>query len=363
MSGLPVMDGNDMVTRQHNARGATLIELMLAMVIAIMVVGAGFTVLYATDQATRTNDQVVDMQQSARMAMELIARDVRAAGFGMGGQVGGCVTGGIPAPIVPIDNNPAGPDTGPDAISLVVPVTSTAVPAWTLANPVGPGFSQLILQTGAVAGMTSAGFSVSALATAQISINGALTATVSAMAGDTLTLSSPVSAPATFPAGTPVYLLQCVTYTVGTTPVQCDNSAPCLLRNGTPMVGGIEDLQVAYGCDGCNVAVNGGVPDGIVDDQNGSGAFDTADYITDNTWSSPPFIPSTIRLIQIAVVARQRSKAEGFSEGHAPMVVSSGPLVVSDHNASSDAGYDAASYAQFRRRVLVRTVEVRNLGF
>lgn len=352
-----------MITRRHNEQGATLVELMLAMVIAIMIVGAGFTVLYATDQATRTNDQIVDMQQNARMAMELIARDVRAAGFGMGGQVGGCVTSGIPAPIVPIDNNPAGPDTGPDSISLVVPVTSTAVPAWTLANPVGPGFSQLTLQTGAMAGMTSAGFSVTALPTAQISINGAMTATVSAVAGDTLTLSSTVSAPAAFPAGTPVYLLQCVTYTVGTTPVQCDNSAPCLLRNGTPMVDGIEDFQVAYGCDGCNAAVNGGVPDGIVDDQDSSGAFDVADYITNSTWSSPPFIPSTIRLIRIAVVARQRSVDQGFSEGRVPMAVSNGPLVVSDHNPSSDAGYDATTYSHFRRRVLSRTVEVRNLAF
>ena len=352
-----------MINRHHNTQGATLIELMLAMVIAIMIVAAGFTVLYATDQATRTNDQVVDMQQNARMAMELIARDVRAAGFGMGGQVGSCVTSGIPAPIVPIDNNPAGPDTGPDAISLVIPVTSTAAPGWTLVNPVGPGFSQITLQAGAVAAMMSAGLSVAALPTAQISINGAITATISAVAGDTLTLSSTVSAPVAFPAGTPVYLLQCVTYTVGTTPVQCDNSSPCLLRNGTPMVDGIEDLQAAYGCDGCNVAVNEGVPDGIVDDQNGSGTFDAADYITDSTWSSPPFIPSTIRLIRISVVARQRANDQGFSEGRVPMSVSNGPVVMSDHDPSGDTGYNAATYAQFRRRVLIRTVDVRNLAF
>lgn len=352
-----------MLNCHHNAQGVTLIELMLAMVIAGMIVAAGFTVLYATDQATRTNDQIVETQQNARMAMELIARDVRAAGFGMGGQVGGCVTSGIPAPIVPIDNNPVGPDTGPDSISLVVPVTSTAVPGWTLANTVGPGFSQITLHAGAVAEMMSAGLSVAALPTAQISINGAMTATVSTVAGDTLTLVSTVSAPAAFPAGTPVYLLQCVTYTVGTTPVQCDNSAPCLLRNGTPMVDGIEDLQVAYGCDGCNVAVNGGVPDGIVDDQNSSGTFDAADYITNSTWSSPPFVPSTIRLIRIVVVARQRSSDRGFGEGHVLMSVSSGPVVVSDHDPSGDTGYNATTYSQFRRRVLSRTVDVRNLAF
>ncbi|OGW89344.1 MAG: hypothetical protein A3K11_09800 [Nitrospirae bacterium RIFCSPLOWO2_12_FULL_63_8] len=352
-----------MTTFHHNEQGATLIELMLAMVIASMIVAAGFTVLYATDQATRTNDQIVDTQQNARMAMELIARDVRAAGFGMGGQVGGCVTNGIPAPIVPLDNNPAGPDTGPDAISLVVPVTSTAAPGWSLANPVGPGFSQITLHAGAVAEMMSAGFSIATLPTAQISINGAMTETVSAVSGDTLTFARTVSAPASFPAGTKVYLLQCVTYTVGTTPVQCDNSAPCLLRNGTPMVDGIEDFQVAYGCDGCNVAVNGGVPDGIVDDQDSSGAFDAADFITNSTWSSPPFIPSTIRLIRIAVVARQRSTDRGISEGHAPMSVSFGPVVVSDHDPSGDAGYNAATYSQFRRRGLSRTVDVRNLAF
>ena len=351
-----------MITRIHNARGTTLIELMVAMVIAILIVGAGFTMLLSTDRATRANDQIVDMQQNARMAIELIARDVRAAGFGMAGQVGGCATGGIPAPVVPIDNNPAGPDTGPDAISLVVPVTSLATPGWALANPVGPGFSQITLVAGAVAEMTSAGFSAAALPTAQISIDGAVTAAVSAVAGDTLTLSSTVSPPAAFPAGTRVYLLQCVTYTVGTTPVQCDNSAPCLLRNGTPMVDGIEDVQVAYACDGCNLAVNGGVSDGIVDDQNGSGSFDAADYVTNSTWSSPPFIPSTIRLVQVTVVARQGSAAEGFGEGHGPVTVSTGPVVVSDHDPSGDAGYNATTYSQFRRRVLSRTLEVRNLA-
>ena len=351
-----------MIKRLQNAQGTTLVELLLAIVIATMIVGAGFTMLHATDRATRTNEQIVDMQQSARMAIELIARDVRAAGFGMDAQVGGCATGGIPAPIVPIDNNPAGADTGPDAISLVVPVTGATAPGWTLANPVGPGFSQITLRPGAVAEMMSAGLSVLTPPTAQISINGAKTATVSAVAGDTLSLSSTISPPATFPAGTPVYLLQCITYRVSTTPAQCDNSAPCLLRNGTPMVDGIEDIQFSYGCDGCNAAVNGGVPDGIVDDQNGSGTFDTADYITNSGWASPPLVPSTIRLVRVTIVARQRATDLGFGDGHVPITVSGGPVVVSDHDPSGDAGFDATTYSQYRRRVFTRTLEVRNLA-
>jgi type IV pilus assembly protein PilW len=34
---------------------------------------------------------------------------------------------------------------------------------------------------------------------------------------------------------------------------------------------------------------------------------------------------------------------------------------VSDHNPSVDAGYNATTYQQQRRRVLTRTIQVRNL--
>jgi type IV pilus assembly protein PilW len=344
-------------------RGATLIEVMAGVVVTLVVVAAGYITLNTTSKATRANDQTVDTQQNARVAMELIARDIKLAGYGMVGQVGGCALGGTPAAIVPSDNNPTGADSGPDSISMVVPITSPGAPYWTLANVVGPGFSQLTLQAGAVPNMVTEGLNVGSSTTAQVSINGTVTATVSNVAGNMLVLSSNIPAPATFPAGTPVYFLQCVRYSIGANAAACPGAnAPCLLRNGQPIVDGIEDIQFAYACDGCNTAVNGGIADSIADDQNASGSFDQADFMTNNTWTVSPLTPEKIRLVQITVVARQTIADQGSGEARVPMTATAAPLVVSDHNHSSDTTYNASTYPQFRRRVLTRTIETRNLG-
>ena len=97
--------------------GFTLVELMIGLSVTVVVVAAGFTVLTTTQRATRANDQVANTQQSARIAMDLISRDIKLAGFGMIGRAGACGNA-----IVPGDNDPTGPDKGPDQISLVVPV-------------------------------------------------------------------------------------------------------------------------------------------------------------------------------------------------------------------------------------------------
>ncbi len=359
-------------------RGVTLVELMAGIFVTLIVVAAGFTALNTTNKAVRANDQTVDTQQNVRVAMELLARDIKLAGFGMATQVGACALAGNPAAIVPADNSPGGADAGPDSISLVVPTTSSLAPLWTLANAVGPGFNQITLQAGAAANMVAAGLNTASPTTAQISINGAVTATVSAISGDTLTLSNTITSPATFPAGTPVYLLQCVTYQVIRPPdtnAVCGGNAPCLVRGITvalncdvaaspcaPITDGIEDIQFAYACDGCNAAVNGGVADGVVDDQNASGTFDQADFITNSSWTVAPLTPDKIRLVQVNVVARQTVADQGLGEGRTAMVATAGPLVISDHNHAADATFDATTYPQFRRRVLTRTVQTRNLG-
>jgi type IV pilus assembly protein PilW len=333
-----------------------------------------------TTKAVIANDQPVDVQQNVRMAMSLLAHDIKAAGFGMVGQVGNCGIGGNPAAIVPQDNTPGGADSGPDAISLVVPTTSSTAPLWTLnaaAGPGGIGFSQLVLQPGAVAAMVSAGLAVNST----ISLNGAVSATVSNInaPGNTLTLASQVASPASFPIGTQVHLLQCITYQVIPLPDNfnvCQGSAPCLVRGVVtaglncnvaaspclPIVDGIEDLQLGYACDGCSAAVNGGVPDKEIDDINGSGVFDTGDFVTNSTWTAAPLVPSTIRLVQINLVARQSATDLGTGETSRAGVYTTAPIAVSDHNPATDPGYNAAAYTQLRRRLLIRAIETRNVG-
>lgn len=373
---------NRMMDRFRCQEGVTLIEMAAGILVTTVIVAAGFTVLSSTTKAVRANDQTVDLQQNIRVAMTLLARDIKVAGFGMVGPVGNCAVGGAPAAIVPQDNTPGGADAGPDAISLVVPTTSSVAPLWTLGvaagTPGGAGFTQITLQPGAVATMQTAGLAVNST----ISISGAVTATVGAInaASDRLTLTNAIAAPAVFPVGAQVYILECLTYQVIPVPDNfgvCLGSAPCLVRGVAgaglncnaaaspclPIVDGVEDLQLGYACDGCSAAVHGGVPDKIIDDLDGSGGFSAGDFWTNTTWATPPLTPSMIRMIQVSIVARQTAVDLGFGEsGSTPGTYTNGPIVISDHNPANDAGYNAVSYTQIRRRVLTRTIETRNLG-
>lgn len=319
-------------------RGATLVELMFGVAIAMAVMGAGYTVLNSSQKAASTNSQTAEMQQSARVAMELLTQDLKTAGFGMSGSVGGCANA-----IMPADNTPGGADVGPDSVSVVVPTLLSTLAAQVAG---GPTANAITLQSGAVAAMTPDGFGVGAT----VSINGALPGTVSGIAGDVLTLGNTVAAPAVFPADTPVFWLRCITYAIGTTAAACAGSAPCLLRGGVAIAEGIEDLQVAYACDGCN----GTASDGVIDDQNASNTFDAADFISNSTWTTSPMTPDTIRLVRISIVARQTHSDSKWS--------STAPIVAEDHSPTSNQGFSLGTYQQSRRRLLTRTVQVRNLG-
>ena len=64
-----------------NIKGMTLIELLVALVICGMVVAGIYRVFVAQSKAYTVQDQVVEVQQSVRSAMEILLRDLRMAGF------------------------------------------------------------------------------------------------------------------------------------------------------------------------------------------------------------------------------------------------------------------------------------------
>ena len=342
-------------------QGVTLVELLVGIVVASVIVAAAFTLLTTSQKSTQANDQAVETQQNVRIAMDLLSHDIKHAGFGMIGPVGACATA-----IVPLDHTPAGPDTGPDSVRLVVPIGTSIAPAWTLASAAGgtEAIPQITLTAGAVANMaTEAGGSLNG---AVITVAGVATATVTSVSGNTINFS-PIPPPVAFPAGMPVYLLQCVTYSIGTTAAACAGNSPCLLRNGVSIADGIEDIQFAYACDGCNAAVNGGVADRIIDNQGGGATgFDQADFVTDNAWSAAPLTPDKIRLVQVTVVARQTTVDQGLGEGRGTMALSPTALLVGDHDhsiglfAPGDFAGLNPPYSNFRRRVVTRTVETKN---
>lgn len=65
----------------HENKAFTLIELMVALVISAVIVAAIYSA-YAVQQKTYlAQDQVAEMQQNIRAAMDLLSRDVRMAGY------------------------------------------------------------------------------------------------------------------------------------------------------------------------------------------------------------------------------------------------------------------------------------------
>ena len=378
--------------------GMSLIEVMVAMVIGVAVVATAGTVLTGSGKASHTNNQVAQTQQNARIAMDLLAEDLKIAGFGMTGTVGGCTRA-----IMSRDNVNTGAlnainDSGPDRVSMVLPFTSSVAPLWTLAvqpqpNPLLPGYTGAVitLNAGAVAAMP-ANFKA---AGAIFSLGGSYSGTVTSVAGDTITFNDPLGATTVFPSGitpTRVFALQCITYQVIPPPDAvnnvCGGTAPCLVRGAVagldcnilnspcvPVADGIEDLQIAYACDGCVTAT----PDRAVDDMAGSAAgFDTLDFVSNTDWTiapawfATPMSADTIRLARITVVARETSPDQGVTEGSSPANNTSAPLIIEDHNpangvfiAPGGAGNDfsAATYPLTqRRRVLTRMIETRNIG-
>lgn len=60
--------------------GFGLTELMIAMVLGLIVIGAAFAIFQSSQATFRSNEGLSRIQESARAAFELISRDIRAAG-------------------------------------------------------------------------------------------------------------------------------------------------------------------------------------------------------------------------------------------------------------------------------------------
>lgn len=71
---------------RHSSPGFTLVEIMVAMVITLIVMGGVYRSLSDEDINYERNEKILDMQNNARVALDRIVRDVRRAGFlGCGG--------------------------------------------------------------------------------------------------------------------------------------------------------------------------------------------------------------------------------------------------------------------------------------
>jgi len=66
----------------HRQKGLTLTELAVAMTVAGILLAAGYGIFLTQQKTYALQDQVVDIQQNARVAINFMARDLRMAGHG-----------------------------------------------------------------------------------------------------------------------------------------------------------------------------------------------------------------------------------------------------------------------------------------
>jgi prepilin-type N-terminal cleavage/methylation domain-containing protein len=77
-----------------NQKGFTLIELLVAMVLSFILIGAIYGTFTSQQKSYTVQDQVAETQQNARMAMNILMRDILMAVYGM---PDGGITIGSPA--------------------------------------------------------------------------------------------------------------------------------------------------------------------------------------------------------------------------------------------------------------------------
>jgi type IV pilus assembly protein PilW len=68
------------VSGARRSSGFSLIELMVALVLGLLVAGAALAILQSNQATYRSNEGLNRIQENARIAFELMSRDIRAAG-------------------------------------------------------------------------------------------------------------------------------------------------------------------------------------------------------------------------------------------------------------------------------------------
>lgn len=77
---------------ESRPHGFTLLELLIVLALTGLVAGAGYTFYTTQFSASIQQERVADMQQNLRSAMEIMARDIRMAGYDPTGLAGAGIT-------------------------------------------------------------------------------------------------------------------------------------------------------------------------------------------------------------------------------------------------------------------------------
>jgi type IV pilus assembly protein PilW len=70
-----------MATAAADKQGFTLVELMVAMLMAVIFIAATITIVGQSSRTYRSQERVSDTQQDVRAALDMLVRDMRMAGY------------------------------------------------------------------------------------------------------------------------------------------------------------------------------------------------------------------------------------------------------------------------------------------
>ena len=355
----------------HNQVGLTLVELLVAMVIGMIVSAGAYSVFFSTTRTARKQEQVSEIQQNLRVAMERITQDIRQAGFGIpeDGSSLSFSNGSWSAPITVTNSNSA-----PDEITLLgvgykIGMTSGYNGALLMINPDFNGDDQFsgFMETRYVAASSDESGALEDTGTTSwdhkflqggttfrtdrrhLSIGGIeyVVATDYAVNGNNIAITADISNDP-YANNIPVYFLQSIRYLIegcydedgdgSFYPADSDESDFLCLKsedstglrgNGERVVAeGIEDIQFAYGVD---VSPR----DGKVDYP--ASGYNSAAFVSD------PADDSSIVAVRINIVARSRVRDQ-YDKSTRP--------AFEDRPAGTEDSYS--------RRTLTKTIKLRN---
>jgi type IV pilus assembly protein PilW len=218
-----------------NRKGITLIELLVALTISGILVGGVYRTFVSQQHTYTVQEQVVDMQQNVRLAINRMTRELRMAGFGGGGVNGwtsteffnhGAMYGAF--------NNVVNP--GADATSVtVVEGYQTLIPT-TMSVIASSGDKSIFVNDAS---------SFDTGAKKYISINGVESHQITQIIGNEIRFPGWDKLTNDHQAGEPVYLVMAITYSHGV-------PGDPLMRNDhlgggdQPVAENIYSLQFAY---------------------------------------------------------------------------------------------------------------------
>lgn len=261
--------------------GFTFVELMIAVLIGMIIISATYATYISQHRSFTAQDLIAEMNTTSKIALDMIANDIREAGFGV----------------------PQGATYNINGFTKVITATSSAAApdsftiiagfrrAGNLSVPVDSGSAKLKI-TGA--GAVSAGD--------YISIAGTSLGLVTGITGSDVTILSGIDK--SFPAGAPVYLIEDRTYQV----------VGMELRRGSDVIAeNIEDFQIAYGYD-----------------MNDNGTIETAEF-----YDTPPAVDRRLQRIRVNVLARtSREDPDFLGQGRPPNMIEN-----RDHSAAPNDSY------------------------